>query len=351
MHRVSARRQTRLLAADAAGIAEAAAILRSGGLVAFPTETVYGLGAHALDAQAVQGIFEAKQRPANDPVIVHVYAASQISQLAVATRLTWKLAERYWPGPLTLVLQKRSCVPAEVTAGLDTVAVRVPAHPIARALLEATGLPIAAPSANLFGRPSPTRGEHVLHDLDGRIDAVVDGGSATLGVESTIVDISSMPPRLLRPGGLATEDIEQVLGVRLLSPPTAANGAQLAPGLLPTHYAPRTGLTLVSGPPARARPRLLTEIASALASGARVGVLAVEEDRQVIPLEARVELVGAWSDPSTTATRLFDAIRVLDAAGLDVIFARELADPSIGLGQALEDRLRRAARHVVDTRD
>jgi L-threonylcarbamoyladenylate synthase len=351
MERVAARRQTRLLPADAGGIAEAAHILRSGGLVAFPTETVYGLGAHALDAQAVRGIFEAKQRPANDPIIVHVYAANQISPLAVITPLMSKLAERYWPGPLTLVLHKRACVPAEVTAGLDTLAVRVPAHPIARALLVATGLPIAAPSANLFGRPSPTRGEHVLHDLDGRIDAVLDGGSATVGVESTIVAISSMPPRLLRPGGLATEDIEGVLGVRLLPPPATANGAQLAPGLLPTHYAPRTGLTLVIGPPPRARPRLLSEVSAALTSGQRVGVLAVEEDRHDIPPEARVELVGAWSDPSKTATRLFDAIRSLDAAGLDVIFARELADPSIGLGQALADRLRRAARNVVDSRD
>jgi L-threonylcarbamoyladenylate synthase len=351
MHPVPARRQTRLLPADTAGLAEAANILRSGGLVAFPTETVYGLGAHALDAQAVQGIFEAKQRPANDPVIVHVYAASQISQLAEASPLTWKLAERYWPGPLTLVLRKRACVPAEVTAGLHTVAVRVPAHPIARALLEATGLPLAAPSANLFGRPSPTRGEHVLQDLDGRIDAVVDGGSATVGVESTIVDISSMPPRLLRPGGLATEDIEQLLGVRLLPPPQATDGSQLAPGLLPTHYAPRTPLTLIVGLPVRARPRLLREISAALASGAKVGVLAVEEDQGLIPPEARVQIVGSWSDPSTTATRLFDAIRVLDAAGLDLIFARELADPWIGLGQALADRLRRAAQHVVDTQD
>jgi L-threonylcarbamoyladenylate synthase len=148
---------------------------------------------------------------------------------------------------------------------------------------------------------------------------------------------------------LATEAIEQVLGVRLLPPPAAAHGSQLAPGLLPTHYAPHTGLTLVIGPPMRARPRLLSEIATALASGAHVGVLGVEEDLHVIPLEARVEIVGTWSDPSTTAARLFDAIRVLDAAGLDVIFARELADPSIGLGQALADRLRRAARRVVDS--
>jgi L-threonylcarbamoyladenylate synthase len=347
MHRVSARRQTRLLPANAGGIGEAAAILRAGGLVAFPTETVYGLGAHALDADAVQGIFEAKQRPANDPLIVHVYAAGQVSDVAVATPLTWKLAERYWPGPLTLVLRRRSCVPDEVTAGLDTVAVRVPAHPVARELLEATDLPIAAPSANLFGRPSPTRAEHVLQDLDGRIDAVVDGGPTTVGVESTIVDISSMPPTLLRPGGLATEEIEHLLGVRLAAP----DGSQVAPGLLPTHYAPRTPLTLVLGPPLAARSRLLSEVNAALAAERRVGVVAVEEDQPLLPPAAQVEVVGAWSDPSTTAARLFEVIRALDNAGLDMIFARQLADPSIGLGQALADRLRRAARHAVDTRD
>src|SRR6266536_5239872 len=255
---VTPTRHTRMLAADQAGIAAAAEILRAGGLVAFPTETVYGLGAAALDRVAVAGIFEAKGRPANDPLIVHVVDFSRSGEIAMTTAVARRLAEAFMPGPLTLVLRRLPIVPDVVTAGLDTVAIRVPAHPVARALLGAARLPIAAPSANLFGRPSPTRGEHVLHDLNGRIDAVVDGGLATVGVESTIVDISSMPPRLLRPGGLATEDIEQVLGVRVLAPPTAANGAQLAPGLLPTHYAPRTGLTLVTGAPLRARSRLLS---------------------------------------------------------------------------------------------
>jgi L-threonylcarbamoyladenylate synthase len=232
------------------------------------------------------------------------------------------------------------------------VAVRVPSHPIARQLLEATDLPIAAPSANLFGRPSPTHPEHVLHDLNGRIDAVLDGGPTTIGVESTIVDISSMPPRLLRPGGLATEAIEQLLGVRLLPPPkNASDSAQLAPGLLPAHYSPRTPLTLITGPPSSARACLREQVQAALDAHKKVGVLLLEEDRQVIPCAARIEAVGSWSDPSAIAVRLFDAIRALDAAGLDMIFARQLADPSIGLGQALADRLRRAARHVVATQD
>jgi L-threonylcarbamoyladenylate synthase len=205
MSSVSARRQTRLLAADSAGIAEAAAILRGGGLVAFPTETVYGLGAHALDPAAVQAIFEAKGRPADDPLIVHLAEAQHIGQIAVPDRRATQLADHFWPGPLTLVLPRRSLVPPELTAGLDTVAVRVPSHPIARELLLASGVPLAAPSANLFGRPSATRAEHVLADLDGRIDAILDGGPSTVGVESTIVDVSGAQPRLLRAGGLATE--------------------------------------------------------------------------------------------------------------------------------------------------
>src|SRR5919199_3114015 len=214
-----ARRHTRVLAADAAGMAMAAAIVRSGGLVAFPTETVYGLGANGLGTAVVRGIFEAKGRPADDPLIVHLGTAAELGRVAVPNEASALLGARFWPGPLTLVLRKQPSVPLDVTAGLDTVAVRVPSHPVARALLDATRLPLAAPSANLFGRPSPTRAEHVLADLDGRIDAVLDGGPTEVGVESTIVDVSSTPPRLLRPGGLAAETIERVLGVALAAPP------------------------------------------------------------------------------------------------------------------------------------
>jgi L-threonylcarbamoyladenylate synthase len=347
---VPARRQTRVLAPDAAGIAQAAAILRAGGLVAFPTETVYGLGAHALDPQAVRGIFEAKQRPADDPLIVHVGDAALVDEVAMPGELASLLAEHFWPGPLTLVLPKRPGVPAEVTAGLETVAVRVPAHPVARALLLAAGLPLAAPSANLFGRPSPTLAEHVLHDLRDRIDAILDGGRTTVGVESTIVDVSGVRPRLLRPGGVPAEDIEAVLGEVLLPPPRAAAGPQAAPGLMLTHYAPRTPLVLVVGEPSAARARLRLEVEEALRKGQKVGVLLLEEDADLLPPGVVTELVGAWSDPTASAGRLFEAIRSLDEQRLDVLFARDLADLSIGLGRAIADRLRRAARRVVDTR-
>ena len=345
------RRQTQRLLADPAGIAAAAALLRAGGLVAFPTETVYGLGAHALDADAVGAIFEAKQRPADDPLIVHVGSSDEVPTLAIPSAAAMRLGERFWPGPLTLVLPKRPAVPAAVTAGLATVAVRVPAHPVAYALLVAAGIPVAAPSANLFGRPSPTRSAHVLQDLDGRIDAVLDGGPTTVGLESTIVDMSTPAPRLLRPGGLAAEEIERFLGVTLGPPPPPSAGPQSAPGLLAAHYSPRTPLTLITGPAALARACLRREVADALGSGRRVGVLAVDEDRGHLPAAARIEVVGAWTDPSTSAARLFDALRMLDLEHLDELFARELADPSAGLGRALADRLRRAARRVIDPRD
>jgi L-threonylcarbamoyladenylate synthase len=343
------RRHTRSLAADAAGIEIAAAILRAGGLVALPTETVYGLGANALDPVAVQAIFEAKGRPADDPVIVHLAETSQLERVARANPAAWQLAECFWPGPLTLVLPRRPEVPDEVTAGLDTVGVRVPSHPVARAILEAADLPIAAPSANLFGRTSPTAAQHVLEDLDGRIDAVVDAGPTQVGVESTIVDLTSSRPRLLRPGGLAAEAVEAVLGVRLEVAVASHAGPQVAPGMLAVHYAPRTPLVLIVG--ATARQRLIKEVEAAVSDGQQVGVLALADDVALLAREAVREVVGEWTQPEDTAKRLFEAMRKLDAMHLDVLFARELGDPSQGLGRALADRLRRASRRVLDSRD
>ena len=350
MTSVPARRQTRVLVANVAGINAAAALLRAGGLVAFPTETVYGLGAHALDPHAVRAIFEAKQRPFDDPLIVHVAHAGLVDEVALPGTLAQQLAERFWPGPLTLILPKRARVPAEVTAGLATIAVRVPAHPIAQALLSQAELPVAAPSANLFGRPSPTLAKHVLHDLHDRIDAVLDGGRATVGVESTILDISGEAPRLLRLGGLAVEEIEAFLGLRLLPPPRPHAGARESPGLMPVHYSPRTPLVLIVGDPELAQARLRSEVEAALAAGQKVGVLLLEDDVDSLPRGVVVETIGAWSDPSASAARLFEAIRSLDTADLDVLFARDMADVSIGLGRALADRLRRAARRVLDAR-
>src|SRR5687767_563831 len=197
---------------DPEGIARAAAVLSRGGLVAFPTETVYGLGAHALDSAAVRRIFDAKGRPAEDPLIVHVHDIYALNELTEdRPHGVEVLASRFWPGPLTMVMRRSRAVPPEVTAGLDTVAIRIPAHPIAHALISAAAIPIAAPSANLFSRPSPTRAAHVLEDLDGRIDLVIDGGAATVGVESTVIDLTAATPAILRPGAVTAEMIEAVL--------------------------------------------------------------------------------------------------------------------------------------------
>jgi L-threonylcarbamoyladenylate synthase len=339
--------KTRVLPADGGGLAAAAAILQAGGLVAFPTETVYGLGAHALDAHAVEGIFVAKGRPADDPVIVHLADASLVAHVAELNAPANRLGDAFWPGPLTLVLPKLPSVPSEVTAGLDSVGVRVPSHPVALGLLRESGLPVAAPSANLFGRPSPTTAAHVLDDLDGRIDAVVDGGPTSVGLESTIVDLTAWPPRLLRPGGVAAEAIEAVLGTRLAAPGSTRAGPQPAPGMLAAHYAPRTPLTLVTGP--LARERLFEEVRAAMAHRQRVGVLALEEDAGTLPQTVRREVVGSWEAPEKSAARLYDALRALDASGADVLIARDLAEPTVGIGRALSDRLRRAARRVLDS--
>jgi L-threonylcarbamoyladenylate synthase len=334
---------------DPAGLRRAAAILRAGGLVAFPTETVYGLGANALDATAVAAIFRAKRRPASDPLIVHLADPRGLDLVARADARAMRLVDRFWPGPLTLILPRRAVVPPSVTAGRDSVAVRVPAHPVAQALLVAASLPVAAPSANLFGRPSPTRAEHVLEDLRGRIDAVVDGGPTTIGVESTIVDLAGAQPRLLRPGGLPAEAIEAALGQMLLPPPAPGSVAmaQPSPGLLSSHYAPRTPLVLITG--ADARRRLVAEVRAAVAER-RVGVLLLAEDRPMLGDVQLTEIeVGSEADPASLAQHLFDALRTLDQAGLDVLYARELANPDIGLGRALADRLRRAASRVIST--
>ena len=336
---------TRVLAADSGGLAEAARLLRAGGLVAFPTETVYGLGANALDARAVEGIFAAKCRPADDPLIVHLASAAALSRVAVGNALVEQLAAQFWPGPLTLVLPRQPSVPVAVTAGMGTVGVRVPAHPVASHLLLAADVPVAAPSANLFGRPSPTRAEHVLEDLAGRVDLILDGGPTNVGVESTIVDLSGARPRLLRPGGLPAEQIESVLGVALEAPPTRPTpGPQLSPGLLSTHYAPRTPLVLILGEPQAARERLRRELERARSAG----VLLLDEDADLLPEHVVAERVGSWHTPQATAARLFAALRNLDRRGLERLYARNLADSSAGLGRALADRLRRAAAQVIE---
>ncbi|RKN46356.1 L-threonylcarbamoyladenylate synthase [Micromonospora endolithica] len=308
------------------GIADAASVLRTGGLVAFPTETVYGLGANALDARAVARIFEAKARPSFDPLISHLADAADLEKLVGAVPpAVAALADRFWPGPLTLIVDRPAVVPPIVTSGLATMAVRVPDDAHARALIAAAGVPVAAPSANRFGQLSPTRAEHVVRGLGGAVDVVLDGGPTRCGIESTIVDARGDRPVVLRLGALPVEALEEVTGpvtVRL-----GSSGQPVAPGALAAHYAPRTPLRLVSGPePAAAR-------------GGRRGFLAFR-DRPAGDWTA-VEVLSPTGDLTEAAARLFDALHELDRTGVDEIVVEPV--PEIGVGRAVNDRLRRAA--------
>jgi len=335
---------TELLPATPEQIAYAADILRRGGLVAFPTETVYGLGANAFDEQAVQRIFAAKGRPASDPLIVHLSKAEQLELVACSfPDIVHTLAGKFWPGPLTLVLPKRENISDAITAGLPTVAVRVPAHPIALALIEAAQVPVAAPSANRFGHTSPTTASHVWHDLAGRIDLILDGGPTSLGVESTVLDVVSTPPRILRPGGVTREMLEEVLGpVSLLVPSKNRSDSLPSPGLLEKHYAPHARLLLFTGDNALAL--MAKEAQAARQAGQKVGALALDEQADF--LEQHGLLVYRLGHDVNSAARLIYAgMRWLDRQHVDVILCCDF--PESGLGLAVRDRLRRAASKII----
>jgi L-threonylcarbamoyladenylate synthase len=327
-------------------IARAAQVIRAGGLVAFPTETVYGLGANGLDADAAARIFEAKRRPANDPLILHLASAGQLADITVdVPSLAHALADAFWPGPLTLVLRRGERVPGVVTSGGDSVAARVPAHPVAHALIAAARTPIAAPSANLFGRPSPTTADDVLEDLRGRIDLVLDGGPTTVGIESTVLSLLGPQPVLLRPGGLSLERIEALVGPVLMPGEATVEEGQRAPapGMLLKHYSPRARLLYVlaleGGLPIAALRR---EAVAALARGERLGLLLCDEALSALAdIPAERASLGDCGDLAGVAARLFGAMRSLDRAGVDAILTHGYG--RAGLGRALDDRLFRAA--------
>ncbi len=336
---------TRVLAGeDPAAIAEAVAAIARGEPVAFPTETVYGLGADARDADAVARVFALKARPRFDPIIVHIADAADLPLHVVADDArdprVARLAARFWPGPLTLVLRKRESIPGIVTAGLDTVAIRIPAHPVALALIRGSGAPIAAPSANPFGRVSPTRAEHVARQLAGRVGIVLDGGPCRVGVESTVVLLAEGRAVLLRPGGLPVEEIEAEVGPLARVTDDAPDAASLAPGRQASHYAPGAPLVLCDRWPPSIGP----------ARRERVGLLAADDagrDAAEAALEAgadyaTVEVLSPRGDPTEMAAHLFEALHRLDGAGLDRIVAQPVEEA--GLGRAVMDRLRRASR-------
>ena len=317
----------------------AAGILRNGGLVAFPTETVYGLGANALDAAAVAGIFAAKDRPHWDPLIVHVSGRSMLDRVAGVSLEAEKLIEAFWPGPLTLLLPRTSVIPDAVTAGRDLVGVRMPAHPIAQDLIRQSGVPIAAPSANRFGHTSPTTAAHVLADLDGRIDAVVDGGPTSVGLESTVLDVGAKV--IYRPGAITAAQIASVLGseVTVFGDVVAAEPRSLpSPGVGMRHYAPRARLVLVEG---TISDGIVTRLESVIDGfEAQVGVMLPTGWRPGAAMF--VYPWGDWDTADELARRLFAGLRELDEAGATVIVC-PLPDAS-GIGAALRDRLAKAAR-------
>jgi len=318
---------TNILPATSENIKKAAEIIREGSLVAFPTETVYGLGADALNPHAVARIFEAKNRPCFDPIIVHIAEFSQVRRLCSSVdRRAKKLMERFWPGPLTLVLPKSQTVPDIVTAELPTVAVRMPSHPVALSLIKEAETPIAAPSANPFGYLSPTTAAHVREQLGDKIDLILDGGRCPIGVESTVIFLAEGKALLLRPGGLALEDIENVIGKVEIPSPNPSR--PLSPGQLPKHYSPRTPICL------------LTNGKLEFERGKKVGLLAFTLPKKRAPYEV-VEIPSHKGDLVEAAANLFSCLQRLDKAGLDIIYAEPV--PEVGLGRAIMDRLRRAS--------
>jgi len=322
---------------DLTKVRKAAKKIKDGDLVAFPTETVYGLGADASNSQAVAKIFEAKNRPLDDPLIVHVSQREDLFKLIKdISDIVSELTNEFWPGPLTLVLKKSEIVPDIVTAGLDTVAIRMPANEIALSLIRESQTPIAAPSANLFGRPSSTDSQHVLDDLNGRIDLIIDGGKSEIGVESTVLDLTQSPPSILRPGGISIERLKEIIrGVKIYK-----QDKILSPGMYPRHYSPKAKVILVEG-----NGEVQVEKVRNLASrfdlqDCCLGIMAKEENKDKYD-GFNVKSLGPGDDLTIYAANLFSVLREFDKEGVDIIIAESIKEE--GLGLAIMDRLRKAS--------
>ena len=332
----------RLTQADAALAAE---ILRQGGLVGIPTETVYGLGANGLNPEAVSHIFQAKGRPQDNPLILHIPEASWLERYCKEIPLTaYQLAEAYWPGPMTMILQRKDIVPDVVTAGMDTVGMRCPSHPLCREIIALAQVPVAAPSGNTSGRPSPTTAEHMLEDMNGKIDAIVDGGPCSVGVESTIIDLTCQPPRLLRPGGITLEQLESVLGEVAVDPAVTrlmgAGEKPKAPGMKYRHYAPKAPVTVVAGEGAASA----AYIAAHAAPGD--GVICFDEFAEHFSQQV-VRTMGPARDKGEQARHIFDDLRAFDHTQVSAIWAQ--CPDSKGIGLAITNRLNKAAGfHIVE---
>ncbi len=334
---------------DMTVIRKAGDIVSDGGLVAFPTETVYGLGGDALNPESSRKIYEAKGRPSDNPLIVHIAEFDSIYDIAADVPLEAKLlADKFWPGPLTMIFGRKPSVPLETTGGLDTVAVRFPSHPVAREFIKASGGFVAAPSANISGRPSPTSGRHVMEDMDGRIEMIIDSGECSIGLESTIIDLTSGVPMILRPGYVSERMLKSVLGEVAKDPAvfgTAVSGQPpRAPGMKYRHYAPRGVMTIVSGDADDVISYIRGKIDSRT-GGERIGVLACSQD---VPGYEGADIVvdmGRTDNEIETASRLYDALRRCDGENIDVIYSEEFDTPELGM--AIMNRLIRAAGHNI----
>ena len=331
-------------------IRKAVGFIKRGGLVAFPTETVYGLGADALNAAAIRSLFEAKRRPLDNPPIVHVYDVKDVYRLAKTVPVKAEsLMRNFWPGPLTLIFERSPLVPSVTVAGLNTIAVRMPRHDVALALIRESGCPIAAPSANLAGKPSPTLAKHVLEDLDGRIDAVLDAGPTHIGVESTVLDLTVDPPQILRPGGTSFEALLKLLGQVELNPVATANKILTvekarSPGMKHKHYAPKAEVVVVEGDVEAVVDRVNELVERYKADGKRVGVLATNETVQSYSADA-VKSLGSRLVLADVARNLFRLLREFDAENVDVIIAEGVSTEDLGL--AIMNRLRKAAGYNI----
>lgn len=326
-------------------IRTAAKILQAGGLVAFPTETVYGLGGNGLDSAACEKIYLAKGRPSDNPLILHISEFEEldaiVKEISPAAK---KLMDAFWPGPLTMIFPKADIVPDKATGGLDTVAVRFPSHPVARAVIRAAGLPIAAPSANSSGKPSPTRASHVEYDLNGKIDMIIDGGAAEWGLESTIVDVSGEVPMILRPGAVTKEMMEQVVGTVEIDPAIlqkpAADFRPKAPGMKYTHYSPKAEVVLVKGERQAVADEINRLAAADIVLGKKVGVLATEETKELYRADIVLSL-GSRERLEQIGANLFKLLRKFDFLGADKVYSEVFSEE--GEGMAIMNRLNKAA--------
>lgn len=327
----------------------AAQLLRQGEVVAFPTETVYGLGANALEGSAVKKIFIAKGRPSDNPLIVHISNLNQLLPLVKEIpQAAEMLMKKYWPGPLTLIFPKSGIVPREVTAGLETVAIRMPEHPVAQVLIEYAGVPVAAPSANISGKPSPTSGQHVWQDMQGKVAMVLDGGETRVGVESTVLDITRKPPMILRPGGVTFEELQEMLGQVELDQGTGKMKVPRSPGMKYTHYSPEADVFVVARGQQNFSDKFEKAYRSLSAEGKKVAVLISEETEKQMGDGIHphyLEVLGSRQDLKEVAHRLFSAFRNADHQGADIILIEEFSEE--GMGAAVMNRMIKAAGNKV----